>query len=526
MSDYDYDGEEESNEPIQWRSLNPKERLELMKNIFTNEEWYDGTPFSEGGMPMPDGSHNPDFQSIVDRSGAPMKEAKRYYAAWLQKQGLDPKTALEYDKGSSSTLGAGMSSTTSQGLGSMGSLSTPIAGTAPPPITSTKPTYMQSAPPPPPPAGGNSDMWAMMQFMMHNQAQQAEQQRFQMQMQMEQRRMDELRNAEMRREQMARDQQFMQQQTTLLRESFKKANDTGFGGKLMEAAQEKMIEDMIGGKDESWRESIKDVLGSDTLKEAVVGLGGALGARRQTQIPAGYDDSQYNPYAQPIPQSPPPPAHLPASPEQTMPPTMPPHLAGGEQYANLEEQPTDGVFFEEQPAAPQPLKQVPADLSRDEYTRVLFESFSQLLGPQMQDPQVTKAVQEQIEVAVDITMLEMPEALPQLKLQAMSEKMLLVRNLRDICFGLRDLRSRVNPGEQPSGIILAAVISELRKRPEFYKIFSDNSYEEIIAQLEPFKDTGAIKFDYEYLIRPEIAEIARHLLGAVANDKASNGIPQ
>ncbi|NDF37218.1 MAG: hypothetical protein EB156_05470, partial [Euryarchaeota archaeon] len=398
--DYDYDGEDESNEPIQWRSLNPKERLELMKNIFTNEEWYDGTPFAEGGMPMSDGSHNPDFQAIVDRSGAPMKEAKRYYAAWLQKQGLDPKTALEYDKGSSSTLGAGMSSTTSQGLGSMGSLSTPVAGT-----TLPTPQLMQPTSPPPPPAGGNSDMWAMMQFMIQQQQNQSNMQQFQMQMQMEQRRLDELRNAEMRREQMARDQQFMQQQTTLLRESFKRANDTGFGGKLMEAAQEKMIEDMIGGKDESWRDSIKDVL------------------------------TQYNPYAQPVP-----PAHLPPSPQQTMPPAMPQHLAGGNQYSDLEDQPTDGVFFEEQPQAPQPIQQVPTDLSRDEYTRVLFESFSQLLGPQMQDPQVTKAVQEQIEVAVDVTMLEMPEAIPQLKLQSMSEKMLLVRNLRDICFGLRDLR--------------------------------------------------------------------------------------
>jgi hypothetical protein len=200
------------------------------------------------------------------------------------------------------------------------------------------------------------------------------------------------------------------------------------------------------------------------------------------------------------------------------------------QYADLEDAPTDGVFFEESaqqtPPQAQQVQQVPTDLSRDEYSRVLFESFSQLLGPQMQDPQVTKAVQEQIDVAVDVTMLEMPEAIPQLKLQAMSEKMLLVRNLRDICFGIRDLRGRVAPGEAPSGIILAAVISELRKRPEFYKIFSDNTYEEIIAQLEPFKDTGAIKFDYEYLIRPEIAEIARHLLGAVAGDKVSNGVPQ
>jgi len=291
----------------------------------------------------------------------------------------------------------------------------------------------------------------------------------------------------------------------------------------MEAAQEKMIEDMLGGKDEGWRDSIKDVLGSDTLKEAVAGIGGALGSRKQMQIPAGYDDAQYNPYAQPIPQQ------APQQVPQQAPQQMQQPLAGPA-YADLEEPQMDGVFFDEQgQQAAQPVQQappVPTDLTRDEYSKILFESFSQLLGPQMEDPQVTKAVQEQIEVAVDVTMLQMPEAIPQIKLQAMSEKMLLVRNLRDICFGLRDLRSRVNPGEAPGAIILAAVISELRKRPEFYKIFSDNTYEEIIAQLEPFKDTGAIKFDYEYLIRPEIAEIARHLLGAVSNDKVSNGIPQ
>ena len=113
------------------------------------------------------------------------------------------------------------------------------------------------------------------------------------------------------------------------------------------------------------------------------------------------------------------------------------------QYADLEDTPTDGVFFEESAQQSQPqaqqVQQVPTDLSRDEYSRVLFESFSQLLGPQMQDPQVTKAVQEQIDVAVDVTMLEMPEAILNWKLQAMSEKMLLVRNLRDICFGIETL---------------------------------------------------------------------------------------
>jgi hypothetical protein len=139
----------------------------------------------------------------------------------------------------------------------------------------------------------------------------------------------------------------------------------------------------------------------------------------------------------------------------------------------------------------------------------------------MQDEQVAKAVSEQIEVAVEITLLEMPETLPQIKLQAMSEKLLLVRNLRDICFGLRDLRERVAPGETPGSIIMAAVTSELKKRPEFYNIFAKNTYEELVGQIEPFKDTGAVKYDYEYLLRPEVGEIARHLLYAVAQDSQS-----
>jgi hypothetical protein len=186
---------------------------------------------------------------------------------------------------------------------------------------------------------------------------------------------------------------------------------------------------------------------------------------------------------------------------------------------NSPEQPTDGVFFEEQPpqVTPQAVSPPPA-MGRDEYNQILFQSFSELLGPAMQDPQVAKAVQEQIEVAVHVTMMEMPQALPQIQLQAMSEKMLLVRNLRDICFGLRDLRDRTDIGQAPSAIVMAAVVSELKKRQEFYNIFASNSYEEIIAQLEPFKDTGAIKFDYEYLLKPEIADIARHLLNSVAAD--------
>ena len=180
----------------------------------------------------------------------------------------------------------------------------------------------------------------------------------------------------------------------------------------------------------------------------------------------------------------------------------------------------DGVFFEEQPAqqpeltpeqtlgvATQPQIQT---MNKDEYNQILFQSFSELLGPAMQDPQVAKAVQEQIEVAVDVTMLEMPQALPQIQLQAMSEKMLLVRNLRDIELKKRpdsETCDRELPFKDTGAIkfdyeyrsatkhaiVLAAVVSELKKRPEFYNIFANNTYEELIAQLEPFKDTGAIQ---------------------------------
>ena len=307
----------------------------------------------------------------------------------------------------------------------------------------------------------------------------------------------------------------MNQQTTLLRESFKRAGDGGFQGKMQQALEEKMIDEMVNGKETNWKEDVKDVLGSDTLKDAVSGLGGALMARgggvaAQAQVPVGYDVPDYNPYAQPVPQQQLPPQPVQQPVQQLMQQPV--------------QQPMDGVFFEEQPpltpeqslaVATQPQIQT---MNNDEYNQILFQSFSELLGPAMQDPQVAKAVQEQIEVAVHVTMIEMPQALPQVQLQAMSEKMLLVRNLRDICFGLRDLRQRTAMGQAPNGIVMAAVIAELKKRPEFYAIFANNSYEEIIAQLDPFKDTGAIKFDYEYLLKPEIADIARHLLGSVAAD--------
>ena len=77
MEDYE---EDDTNEDIKWRTLGPKDRVKFLKNLFSDAEWYDGTPFFEGG------DTNPDFQTICDRSGAPMAEVKRYYASWLDRK--------------------------------------------------------------------------------------------------------------------------------------------------------------------------------------------------------------------------------------------------------------------------------------------------------------------------------------------------------------------------------------------------------------------------------------------------------
>ncbi len=504
MSEDIYDSDTEQGE-VRWVNLTPTDRRDMMQFVFEDDDWYDGPgKYYEGG------DNHPRFDLVAKKTGAPIKEVKRYYNAFLKKHGHDGKDVFTRE----------VSRTVVQPASSMSAPSAPQAMrnnpqnhnmpsmdfNEPDPMESMMMNQMQQT-------QGNSEasnMMFMMHFLTSQQKMQMQQQQFQAQLMMQQRSGDQQREADMRREQMARDQQFMTQQTTLLRESFKRANDGGIGGKLQQAYEEKMIDEIVnGGKNDGWRDDVKDILTSDTLKEAVTGLGSAL-TSRAPQVPVGYDAPNYNPYAQPIPAQP-----MPAQVPQQLPPQPYPQQAVAPPAPQQE---MDGVFFEQQPAQAIAQQQPPAEMTSTQYQEILLDSFSQLLGPAMQDEQVAKAVAEQIEVAVEITLLEMPETLPQIKLQAMSEKLLLVRNLRDICFGLRDLRERVTPGEAPGAIIMSAVTSELKKRPEFYNIFAKNTYEELVGQIEPFKDTGAVKYDYEYLLRPEVGEIARHLLSAVAQD--------
>ena len=511
MEEYDeeytnFDEETEDKTNPQWRTLSPKERKLLMKNVFGNPDWYDeshGSPVFEGGQA------NPMFEEISEKAGAPVREVKRYYAAWLKSQGFSPAEALRADN-------------RPQPSQQQTSYS---AATSPPPIGVPTPQPAVLPTLQPPPSDGGNEMWAMMQFLTQQQSMQMQQQQFQMQMMMEQRRLDQQKEGDTRREAMARDQQFMNQQMAFMRDITKNAGDGDgfFDSEFKGIFKEKVLDSFMNGeKDDGWKDSIKDVLGSDTLKAAVGGLGTALATRGGQQIPAGYDNPDYNPYAQTamIQQ----PA---AQPQQVVQQAAPPQVV--QQAVAQPPQALDGVFFDEeapQPIVqPEPVAQPPPQFNDDEYKKILFSAFVEAMGPVAQDQQVIVALQQQVDVAVENTLREMPEALPQIKLQAMNEKLLLIRNLRDIGMGMMDLRERTPVGETPSAIVTAAVIGELRKNPEFYKIFAENTYDELMAKIEPFKHTGAVEQDFGYLLQPQVQEVCRPLLVAVTNDAQINGMP-
>ena len=504
--EYDYEAEQE--EDPQWRLLTPKERKKLLKNAFTNDDWYE-----DGSLPVHKGGDaNPLFEVLSDRVGAPMSEIKRYYAAWLNSQGFSAENAL---KRSAST-----DSNPSETLGQFMIKDEPASNPAPS-SSGFGISDPGMIPMPPQSQGGNSGemgMWAMMNFLTQQQRMAMQQQQFQMMQMMEQRKLDQNREEGQRREAMARDQQFMNQQMAFMREMMKKNGDDGFfDTDMKKIMKEKVVDQMLGGGDNGdWKDMVKDVIGSDTMKAAVGGIGSAIGSRSST--PAGYNVPGYNPYAQPI--------------AAAVPQEVPQQVMANPQPVPMEAMPVPDAppsgYFGEENVAPQQevaMQEVPREPSSDEYQAALMETLSQLMGPALQDPKNLEAVKQQVEVAVETTLVENPELLPQAKLILMTEKILLILNLRDIGLGLKDLLSKTKPGQPPSDLILAVVVEQLRDRPEFYKIFAENTYDELVATIEPFKNTGTISYDYEYLLNPEVAEVCRHMLSAVAADAVKNGMP-
>lgn len=500
-----YDEDENEDDP-QWRGLSPGERKTLLKSVFGNNDWYE-----EGQLPVFEGgSANPLFDVIAERVGAPSREIKRYYAAWLSKQGFSA------DK-------INQSVSNSEGQGSSSNLSNFMIKDEP-----QQPQQSQQGAMigdggndfmPMPQGKGDSDsmgMWAMMNFLTSQQRMAMQQQQFQMMQGMEQRKLDQSREEGQRREAMARDQQFMNQQMAFMREMMKKSGDDGFfDSEMKNIMKEKVVDQMLGGSGgaDDWKGMVKDVLGSDTLKAAVGGIGGAIGSRRAS-TPAGYNVAGYNPYAQPD------------APVQQQYQQQYQQMPAEQVYSQTvpEPQQLDGVFFED---APQPQQVVPdREPSSQEYQAALLDAMGQMLGPSMNDPATLSALKQQIEVSVETVMTEMPGTLPNHKLLRMTEKLLLILNMRDIGLGLKDLRSKTPIGQEPSSLVMAVVVEELRKKPEFYKIFAENTYDELLAIIEPFKNTGTIQYDFDYLLKAEVAEICRYLLAAVQLNAQQNGLPQ
>ena len=96
----------------------------------------------------------------------------------------------------------------------------------------------------------------------------------------------------------------------------------------------------------------------------------------------------------------------------------------------------------------------------------------------------------------------------------MAERMVLVRSLRDIGRGMQDAMAKIEEGTDPD-IVYAFVVGELKKNEVFWNIFKNNTYDELMALIAPYKETGGVVHDYNFLLRPEVATICREMLTRV-----------
>lgn len=473
----------------QWTSLDPSERKELLKNVFSDDNWYDGISFSDGGQ-----SHPP-FDEIAQRVGAEQSTIKKYYVAWLKARGFD----IESIKTSITAAADPLASITTHNTPSP-----PTAVSEPQPSTAyqqevNRMQHEAFAPPQqsssmdlgltPPKGGSDSDsIFSMMQFLSLQQRIASENQHRQMMMQMEQRRLDQQRESELRRESQARDQQFNMQQMAFMREMMRsKDNDGFFDGDMKTIFKQRMVEQMLDGGGNS---GALERIASRLLQPEMLGtLASAATSVMPTrnQVPAGYDSPNYDPYAQPTRIQPNP------APQQLM------------QQDNFFEGP-------EEQAEPEPSPDV--EVTADQYKHALLEQFKSIMGAELEDPKTLAAVQEQIDITVDNVVVEFGPLSPQGKLDKMAERMVLVRSLRDIGRGMQDAIAKIEEGTD-SELVYSFVVGELKKNEVFWNIFRNNTYDELMALIAPYKDTGGVIHDYNFLLRPEVSNVCREMLRRV-----------
>jgi hypothetical protein len=359
-------------------------------------------------------------------------------------------------------------------------------------------------------SGGDSvsnSMSAMMQFMMMQQQIAARQQHQQQMMMMEQRRLDQQRESELRREQQARDQQFSMQQMSFMREMLRtKDNDGFFDSDMKGIFKQKMVENLLdgGSSNESALERVAGrLLQPEILGAVATGASAAL-AKNQPVRPAGYDSPNYDPYAG-TPVNTPPPALPPSQPAQPVP----------FQEQQLATPPSNDMFFGEDEEFEEDEEEIlELQPKADEFKAAIMEQLKAQMGAELEDPKKLQAVQQQVSIAVDNVMVEHSNYTVEQKLEEISKRLAFIRSIRDIAQGLEKAMLEVQNGT-PEGVVRSYIISQLKQNPVFWEIFSRNNYTELMGLIQPYVETGGVKFDYQFLSRPEVADFCSQIISEI-----------
>lgn len=487
--DFDMTGSVENDDP-QWGALTTEQKKELMMAVFEDEEWYAGTPAHVGGSSLPE------FGEIASRLSAPKNDVMKYYAAWVKTKGLNPQEVMSRAKT--------MESAPAPAVEQAPSAAMPVS--MPPPSAGSSMTQnvagsmknalmqdmlgsmfggQQQANTP----GG--DMKYMMGMMMMTNMLDSERRQHEAQMQLQREQFLAQQNNTIRQEQQQRQDSMMTMQMNFMNSMMKEGRKSGedeFGTILKAAAMEKVADNLFGASESTAERILTKVLDPDALGAVVAGARGAMGAR-QSAVPAGYDVPSYNPYAQPLP------------PEESIPP----------QQVPAQPQTDDRGFFEgpEQDAP----SQMDVEVSAEEFRDTLLGAFRQNMGAQLEDEKTRKALLEQIDISVDVVRLKNPELTPQNQLERMSQELILVRSLRDIGMGLRQAKSYLDNGVSEATVV-EGIKNELNGQPVLGQIFRENTYEQMMGIIEPYKETGGVVHDYNFLLQPDIANLCRKVLAS------------